>query len=167
MNVLEYALLPHAENVYTSQVSRSAEIYNATPLAVQNPIRRERPISRDKLVSEFSAIETMTSHIRSQLDGLKMADLNILKVQNKTLIISAFKKAEEGEALIVRLYNPDVQPACDVQMVFGVDIQSGYLTDFNEKERARLEQMNSRVLVLPEVKPHSAVTMKFLLAGID
>lgn len=166
-NILEYALLPHIGSVYNSPVSRSAEVYTAPPLTVQNPIHREQPVSKDKLVSEFSAIETLTSHIHSQLDGLRMADLNILKVKNETLIISAFKKAEEGDALIVRLYNPDIQPVRDVQLVLGIDIQSGYLTDFNEKVLERLEQTGNREFLLPKVKPQSAVTMKFILANID
>lgn len=165
--VLEYALLSHDGCVYSSPVSRAAEMYNAAPFSIQNPIRRERVISKDKLVNQFGSIETLTSHIRSQMDGVKMSDLNILKVQDETLIISAFKKAEGDEALIVRLYNPDVQPVCDVQLVFGIDIRAGCLTDFNEKKLESLKQTDSRVFVLPEVRPHTAVTMKFLLGSID
>lgn len=166
-NVLEYALLPHAGSVYASPVSRAAAVYDAPPLAVQNKIRQERPLSKDKLVSAFGSIETMPSHIRQQLDGLRMADMNLLTIQDQALIVSAFKKAEECEALIVRVYNPDIKPVRDVQVSFGLDVEAGFLTDFNEIEIEPLAQTNDRSCLLPEVKPHTAVTMKFLISGID
>jgi len=160
-NVFEYAILPHAGSVYESSVSNSAMVFNAPALAVQNEIWQKRLLNRDKVIGELSSIETLTSHIQKQLDILPLADLNILTLNNKELIISAFKKAEDKEAFIVRLYNPGIELIKDVELRFGIDVKEGYLTDFNEKEIERLGKVNNRSFLLPEVKSHSAVTMKF------
>lgn len=162
-HVLEYALMPHAGSVYAGCVPSAGAVFNAPAYAIQNMVQRIRPLSRDKLFSALSAIETMTSNILHQIDNLELSDLNLLTVTNKTLIVSTIKKAEEGNALIVRLYNPSAEPVRDVQLQFGPEIQEGYLTDFNEKEKEQLEQIANRSFVLTEVNPQSAVTMKFLI----
>lgn len=161
--VFEYALLPHSGCVYTSRVPGASTVFNSPAYAIQNTIHRMRPLSREKIFNSMSAMETMTSHIRQQLDKLALSDLNLLTVNNETLIISAVKKAEEGNALIVRIYNPSAEPVRDADLQFGVDIRGGYLTDFNEKEKERLAQIANRSFLLPEVKPQSALTVKFLI----
>ena len=69
--------------------------------------------------------------------------------------------AEEGEFLVIRLYNSSSVPVEKSLLEFGMDIQEGYLTDFSEVITQSLEQTGKRSFVLPEVKAYSAVTLKF------
>lgn len=156
----EYAILPHEGSVPESRVSGSALVFHAPPLAVQNDIRPKRALSRENIISEFGSIETITSHIQDQLNEMP-EDLPILTLDPPELIISAFKKAEDDEAFIVRLYNPGKAAVKDIVVRFGIDVKEGYLTNFNEKEIGRLEKANDNTFQLPELRSFTAATMKF------
>lgn len=160
---LEYAILPHAGDVDEGRVAEAAADFDAPALAVQNEIRPQRLLSKDRLISGLGSIETLTSHVRDQMEALEMIDRRLLTCSNETLLISAFKKAEDDKAVIVRLYNPSAKVVEEVQLTFGMDILEAWLTDFNEKKQRQLPLDGGRTLKLAHVKPYSAVTLKLIL----
>ena len=160
---LEYAILPHIGDVDAGLVAKKAAEFDAPALAVQNEIWRERLLSKEKLIGAFGSIENLTSHVHDQLQEMKLEDRSILSCENETLLISAIKKAEEGEALIVRVYNSGKAPLEDVDLLIGLDIREAYLTDFNEEEKQQLDMADPRSVRLPLVKAYSAVTLKLVL----
>ncbi|NMC46064.1 MAG: hypothetical protein GYA52_04460 [Chloroflexi bacterium] len=159
-HIYEYAILPHKGSIEESHVPGSTVVFHAPALAVQNEIYPKRALSKESIISEFGSIETITSHIQDQLNELPN-ELNILTLDPPELIISAFKKAEDEEAFIVRLYNPGKVPIKDAVLQFGIDIKEGYLTNFNEKETRPLEKGKKNTFQLPELRAYTAVTMKF------
>ena len=161
-HVYEYAILPHKGSLEESHVPGSALVFHAPALAVQNEIYPKRVLSKESIISEFGSIETITSHIQDQLAELPN-ELNILKLDPPELIISAFKKAEDEEAFIVRLYNPGKELIRDAALQFGIGVKEGYLTDFNEKELRPLEKGKKNTFKVPELRGFTAVTMKFFL----
>ncbi len=158
----EYAILPHKGSITESNVFDSAMNFHAPALAVQNNIRPKRVLSRENILGEFGSIETITSHIQDQLNEMP-EDLAILTLDPPELIISAFKKAEDEEAIIVRLYNPGKELIRDAALQFGIGVKEGYLTDFNEKELRPLEKGKKNTFKVPELRGFTVVTMKFFL----
>ena len=161
---LEYAILPHIGDVDAGGVVKMAADFDAPALAIQNRIWRERLLSKEKLISAFGSIENLTSHIRDQLQALKMEDRAILTCENEALQISALKKAENSQALVARVYNSSAVSLMDVDLRLGFGVKEAYLTDFNEEEKQRLDVVDGRVIRLPVVKRYSAMTLKFVLS---
>jgi len=154
-----YAILPYAGDISESPAPHSAAIFHALPLAVQNEIWPKKVLSKDKIISQFGSMETITSYIRDQLNEMP-ADFKLLIIKPRDILISAFKKAEDEQAFIVRIYNPNNKLIKNISLHFGTDIKEGYLTDFNEKELGKLGQGDNRTFLLPELKPFTAATMK-------
>jgi mannosylglycerate hydrolase len=161
---LEYAILPHSGDVDAGGVVKMAADFDAPALAVQNKIWRERLLSKEKLIGAFGSIENLTSHIRDQLQVLKMEDRAILTCENEALQISALKKAENSPALVARVYNSSATLLTDVDLRLGFGVKEVYLTDFNEEEKQRLDVVDGRVIRLPVVNRYSAMTLKFVLS---
>jgi len=61
------------------------------------------------------------------------AELGMMSVSNEVFVLSAIKKEERGNRLIVRLLNADIEPA-ETDLVFYRKIKSAVYTDMNEKE---------------------------------
>lgn len=159
--ILEYAIIPHEGNIDEGMAPKSAAQFDAPALAIQNKLWRKRIFSKDNIASNFLLIENLTSHIHDQLEDKKLADHEIFTIHNENLLISAFKQAEEGDFLVIRLYNSSSVPVEKSLLEFGMDIQEGYLTDFSEVITQSLEQTGKRSFILPIVKAYSAVTLKF------
>ena len=64
----------------------------------------------------------------------------------------------------MRVYNSSALPLAEVDLRMGFDIKEACLTDFNEKEKQRLDVTDGRVVRLPVVNRYSAITLKLMLA---
>ena len=158
---LEYAIIPHEGNVDEGMAHQYAAEFDAPALAVQNEIWRKRFLSKENLIGSFGTIENLTSHIHDQIEELELDDRKIFTIGNNNLLVSAFKKSEEGDFLVIRLYNSSAERLENIPVEFGMDVKEGHLTDFAESITQSLEKTGSRSFMLPEVKSYSAVTMKF------
>ena len=82
-----------------------------------------------------------------------------VSIQPENLILSAFKKAEDRDTYIMRLFNPASR---DIEGEIGLFIpfKTAYLTDMNEGRKSRL-QVNDRNTVLITVGVSKIVTLEF------
>ena len=62
---------------------------------------------------------------------------SFLSIQPENLILSAFKKAEDRETYILRLFNP-TEEEFKGEIKLNVDIKEAYLTNLNEKRLSSL-----------------------------
>lgn len=77
----------------------------------------------------------MTYQVSGGRKGTLPLEQGFLKVDNKNLVVSAFKKAEDRDSLILRVYNPTSQPiTTDVKLtVPGVDVKEVITCNMNEE----------------------------------
>jgi len=61
-----------------------------------------------------------------------------VEIKPESLILSALKKAEEGEAVILRLYNT-VPQTMEGSLSFFLPLKEAYLAGLNERRQERLE----------------------------
>ena len=162
----EYALFPHSGDVDEGQVPQAAADFDAPALAVQNRLKMPRLDKVRILTSRLFSLETLTSYVSGQMFALDKGDYELFKIDNKNLLVSAVKKAEKEEALIVRLYNSSGLPVSGARINTGFEIQQANLTDFNEIESGDLTLEQDGSYLLPEVRPWSAITLKFLTGRV-
>ena len=158
IHVFEYALVPHAGNWDEAGIPAAAAEFDAPALAVQNMIKLNNVGDEVKLFE----VETLTKHIQSQLQGVKQGDEDIIKLSSRNLIISALKKAEDEEALIIRLYNAGSSTVKNETISINLEnISEVVLTNFNEDlEGDKLSIDDEGSFILPVVKPYCALTLK-------
>ncbi len=105
MQYAEYSIYPHSGNWEEAAVFEQAEKFNITPCAVQ-------------------------------ISGCSKGDIapgtSFFEVENKKLVISAFKKAEDRNSIIMRLYNPT-----DNEVISKINLYATpkkcYVTNLNEE----------------------------------
>jgi mannosylglycerate hydrolase len=92
------ALLPHHGNWDEAEVWREAQEFNNPPRAYSTGMVKNRP----------AVVGSPASSCRS-----------MFSIEGKNVVLSALKKTDEGEALIVRLYNPSgVSTQAIIQLSF-------------------------------------------------
>ena len=162
LRVVEYALLPHTGGLDAENVAKMATVYDAPALSVQNCLKKKRSI-KFKAMMEIFDLETLTAHIAGQMAEMPKEDFKIVTVNDNHLLISAIKKAEKEDALIVRLYNASASPVEGASINLGISVNNGYLVDSCERGDEKLNKEANRAFDLPVVNPYSAVTLKFLI----
>jgi mannosylglycerate hydrolase len=162
-HTLEYAIFPHAGDVDQENVPKIAAELDATPLAVQSHIRMDNLLKKRKLIIGMASLETLTSHVYDQIKPLEKSDFKLVTIRHDHLIISAVKKAEEENALIIRIYNSSAQPVKGAVIELGMNVQKAQLTNFNENVIGELIKGKNNGYVIPTVNAYSAITMQFLI----
>lgn len=159
--VMEYALLPQAGNLDEESVAKLAAEYDAAALSVQNKLKKNRSI-KFKAMMEIFELETLTAHITEQMDEFPKEDFRLVSVSDAHLLVSAVKKAEKEDALVVRLYNASASPVERAEISLGVPVDTCYVVNFLERGDEEMER-NSGGFALPAVRPYSAVTLKVVV----
>jgi alpha-mannosidase len=161
-HTLEYALLPHEGDSDAGLLSKHAAEYDAPPLAVQNRIHSQGMLRRENLIAQFIEIENLCMHLQQQLQPIQTGDHTLFSIDKEEILVSALKKAEAEEALILRIYNTTAQDVKDVHITFSPDIKKAYSTNFAEKKEQELDIHDQHTLVLDTLKPYSAATILLL-----
>lgn len=124
------ALYPHAQSWHADQVWRQA--------------------------AEFAApARTITIEAHA---GSRSASASWLRVEGGNAILSAVKRAEESDALIVRLYNPSPLPT-RAAVHLPAAIHSAALTDLQEREIGSVARAGTGSVEV-EIAPKKIVTLK-------
>lgn len=129
-HVFEYALYPHCGDVWAGRVYETTEHYLVAPLAYQFS-RHSRADARLPRAASFMAIRP------------------------SAVQVAAFKKAQDGESCILRLYNPGAEPL-QGSLVFAVEPKSVELATLDEKPVRKLSV--NRGSVSFEFEPYKIVT---------
>lgn len=157
----EYALLPHPGTWSQAIVWRDAHQFNA-PCEVIDPMIypyvfpwdcSERPTTKG--LAEKSANRSLPS-------GDNPQEASFLTLNPPELVVTAIKKAEEEDAMVVRLYNISNQPV-NADLSVQLAIEKVWKTNMLEEDRETVDVTSGNVsrVSLP-VKAHEIVTLKLL-----
>ncbi|OHB43093.1 MAG: alpha-mannosidase [Planctomycetes bacterium GWC2_45_44] len=116
----EYAIYPHKGNWEEGSLYRQAEEFNVPLTAVQT-----------------------TAHKKGKLP----AEVSFLSVQPEGLVLSAVKKAEDRDSIIIRLYNPTNRQITG-EIKTWVRPKQAYLTNLNEERQGDLTVSSSGSVVI-------------------
>ncbi len=113
-----YALLPHASNLRNTGTIKQAYLLNCPFEAVK--VGKQN----GKLAESYSAVSC----------------------DSKNVIVETVKKAEDGDGIIVRMYE-SFGKRCDAKLTFGFEVESAALCDLLENEIRSLTVRNGKVKV--------------------
>lgn len=130
----EYSIYPHDGNFEKGNVYREAEKLNNTLMPIQ--------------ISQHSM-------------GSLPEKLSFFSIEPENLILSAFKKAEDRNSLIMRLFNP-----LDTQIIgcinLHIPVTEVFLTDMNETRLSELNLTDHHKIPV-KVSPHKIITLEFVV----
>jgi len=153
----EYSILIQKGELNASEIIKEASRYNATPLSVQNQIPLTNIYEKFDYLKEMFNIERLQDQISKRMNN----DLNVsnefIKIDSESLLISAIKKAENEDAIVLRLYNPTSKTVTSSQVTFGMNIQDVYLSNLLE-EKVNIIQNTSNEFIIDDVKKYSSIT---------
>lgn len=114
----EYAIYPHRGNWEDAQMYAEARRLNAPVMAYQ---------------------------VSGETEGSLPPEQGFLKVSDRNLQVSAFKKAEDRDSLILRVYNPTGQPVrAKVEItVPGAEVRQAIVCDMNEERTAEAQTVEN------------------------
>lgn len=161
---LEYALYPHVGDIEEENIPKQAAIYDANPLTVQNHLQYKSLVKKFKLLLNFISLETLTGHVTEKLGEIGKGDLNLITISDDRLLISAVKKSENEDELVLRFYNSSPSTVKGGSILIGLKTEDGWITDLNENTLGKLEKLSPGEFLIPDVKPNTAVTTKFLVS---
>ncbi len=106
-HTFEYAIYPHGGDWHEGDVYNEAQRFNIIPAAMQTAGHKNGKIKPNS---------------------------SMYRIENKDLILSAFKKAEDRDTLIMRMYNP-TDEAITSRISFAVEPKAAYYTNLNEERK--------------------------------
>lgn len=155
-----YAILPHGQ-YDEGEIQRIASIYTAPPWAVQNHIDMKTIQKKFGMFIDFMDYESLSMRMGDGLQESMDHRVSFITLDHPDLQISAVKKAESRDSLIVRIYNPtqacipssaiDLHPHCSV----------GYATNLGEIRQRPLDKIGSQTFELPEFAPYTVQTFEW------
>ena len=127
--VFEYSIIPHTGSWHESRIHKLAQEYAVYPIAHEDlPHRGELPTEK-----------------------------SFLEVEGDPLIVSTFKKSEEGEDVVVRLYNPSSKYVRATLKLYKAPGEV-WLSNLNEEKVTKLEVSGEKFEV--ELSPYKIVTLR-------
>lgn len=81
-----------------------------------------------------------------EIEGSKPSTYSLFETENK-LVVSAIKKAEDGDGLIIRLYNGKDHKNVGDTLKFHYDISQAYYTNLKEEKTEAIEICNNTIKV--------------------
>lgn len=127
-HTFEYAIYPHCGNWQEGKVYEQAQKFNIIPAAVQTAAHEH---------------------------GMFMPNTSLYKIESKDLVLSAFKKAEDRDTLIMRIFNPTDEEVYSM-ITFAKEPTKAYFTTMNEEREIEFDIKNP-----VKFGKHKIVTMEF------
>jgi len=146
-HTFEYAIYPHAGD--WQSVLRAAYTWH-TPAVLRRADEHEGYIPGE-VWPESSPADDLTAPVRLkpiELSGELPPELSFLSLEPDTLVLSAVKRSEAGDALIVRFYNP-VAETVQARVRLFKSIRRAQLVNLNEEFQADLGIDNDGGLTFP------------------
>ncbi|MDQ1301178.1 MAG: 2-O-(6-phospho-alpha-D-mannosyl)-D-glycerate hydrolase, partial [Chloroflexota bacterium] len=142
----EYAVQPHAGDwraIYRAAAEFEAPVY-------QRRGDETEGLRPDELWTDNSpdALAAPVSYKPPALAGELPGECSFLRLTPETLVLSAVKRSERGDALIVRFYNPTTVPTQARLRVYR-PIRSAQIVNLNEEAQADLALADPHTVALP------------------
>ncbi|OQX93075.1 MAG: hypothetical protein B6I17_04420 [Tenericutes bacterium 4572_104] len=130
--ISEYSIIVHEGNVDEANIAKIATVYNNQATVAQNRIKLTAIEDKYSEMLKLFDIERIQDRITKKLNTLKGINYELFSIDSENLIVSALKKAEIEDAIILRIYNPKAKNEQPTKIKFNLDIQKVYDCDFLE-----------------------------------
>jgi mannosylglycerate hydrolase len=162
-HTFEYAIFPFTGDFDAANIPQEAVRYEAQAYTIQSIYKLEKVCKKFKPMLGFIDFQTLTTHVQKQMQVPNDSKHSILNISQDTLIISAIKKAEEEQAVILRLYNSSATVIKDAVIHTGFPVDECFQCNFLEENQQPIIKLEKSTWQIPQVRPFSAITLKFSL----
>jgi len=107
--------------------------------------------------------ERLQNCVENKLDSVDNTGFELIKIDNDKILISALKKAEKEDAIILRVYNPSSETVDLVDIYLKGQIEKVYECDFLERNTREIEH-NEGVFKVSGIKGSTAQTYKIIVS---
>ncbi len=154
----DYSILIHKSSSDEAKIAQHALLFDAPPTIAQNHIKLTNIHKKMGHFLQLFDIERLQDQVSKELkeDGM---DYGIIKIDSEELLVSAFKKAQSQDAIILRLYNPTSIPIDSANIYLNESIKSVYFCDFLENNTFEIKH-ESNNFKTGIIKGYSAQTYK-------
>ena len=101
----EYSIFIQNKEFNSSELIKEASMYSAPALCIQNQIPLTNIYTKFSYLTQMFDIERVQDQISKRMDNKEKLMTKFITIDSQTLLISAIKKAENEDALVLRLYN--------------------------------------------------------------
>lgn len=145
-----YAIMPHAGTWEQAEVWREAHAHSVRPRAIV--VEREPDFPVPTSPTPPGVVLPRDRH-------------SFLSVEGHNAVLSAVKRAEREDALIVRLFNPSTEPTT-ATVRFANALANAELVNLNEEPLGQTLTVDSEHQISVNLAPKKIVTIKATPAGI-
>ena len=96
-----------------------------------------------------------------QIKEIQPVDYGLISIDDDNILVSAIKKAEEDQSLILRLYNSSPREIKNTRISIDIErIKEIWLCNLGEEELEKVEEISKSEFEIQDIKPYTAVTLK-------
>lgn len=158
-NISEYSILVHKKSVDYAMIAKKAMIYNAKPTVVQNALKHSVIDNDNQKFFELYHIESLQESVFEKLKSNPKGSYEFISIESETLLISAIKKAEKENALIIRVYNSTGVWVNPTTIKVNVDIDEVFECDLLENSVNKIIS-NKNTFKTNKIKKYSLQSFK-------
>ncbi|MEX1377320.1 MAG: glycoside hydrolase family 38 C-terminal domain-containing protein [Eubacteriales bacterium] len=160
--VSEYSIFAHAGTVDEAQVAKHAAAYNCPPDAVQSSIRLSAIEKKFGHMINLFDVQRLQNRVEDRLSEMAKSDYGMIDIDNENIIIAAIKKAENEEAIILRVYNSIAENAESAVININCKFEKAYICDFMENDIEEVET-DGQIIRTGIIRGYTAQTYKIIL----
>lgn len=153
-SVSEYSIVPFNKMNTIDEICKKAKEFNYGSYCVQNRLILDEA-EEDK---KYYNIYTLTNHIENQICKINVGNFSLVSISDDNLMISAMKKAEKDDGLILRLYNTSESILKNVSISFAFKMDKVIECNFNEDVIRNIDLTSSKMFTVHEIRPYTAAT---------
>lgn len=158
-HVFEYSIFPYED---IARVAEEADRYCSPPEAVMNKLPLDQYL--EEMDEFFNLYEIPRVHdlITRDIHDIPHQQFSMIALSHSCIRISAVKKAEKDEAIILRLYNPDFKSVENVKVDIGFSYEAISRCNMGEVDLEVYEVKKDGVTI-GDIKANTALSLKIYL----
>lgn len=160
--ISEYSILVHKGTVDDAKIANYAAAYNANSTVVQNRLKHSLIEKNLKQFFDIYDIESLQENITEKIQNYQKGSNEFIKIDSESLIISAIKKAEKEDALIIRIYNSIGSISRPAEIKINVDINKVFECDLLENSTNKIQSRHD-IFMTNKINGYSIQSYKITL----
>ena len=136
-----------------------ADYYVSPNLAVQNRLNLDKIKKNNQDFFKFTSIENLKLLIARNLESVSSSDCDLISLGRGDLSISAIKKAEDDNSIILRLFNPSTEVVNKEVLKLNFPHTGLFIVNLKEEDIGIISEYGGDY-ILPDVGSFSQITIK-------
>ncbi len=157
----EYSLLIHKGSLDEAGIAKQAMIYDAPATVTQSHIKLTKIQNKMGHLLPLFDMERLQDQVLRKIKVEPTSYVEV-RIDSHELLVSAFKKADSEDAIILRVYNPKGEPSNPTKIHMTTPIKEVFECDFVERSKNKIK-CEYNAFITDVIRGYSAQTYKILI----